>query len=51
VVLVTGVQDYLKADYEAFLDRFKHYNPDAYIQKPVDTDKLLATIRELAGGS
>ena len=47
VVLVTGIQDSLTADFEKFLDRFKSYNPDAYIEKPADADKLLATLAEL----
>jgi CheY-like chemotaxis protein len=34
VVLVTGIQETLKADYGEFLDRFKKYHPDAYVQKP-----------------
>lgn len=41
VVLVTGIQDTLNADFSAFLDRFKHYNPDGYVQKPVEPAKLL----------
>ena len=47
VVLVTGIQDQLTADFEKFLDRFKSYNPDAYIEKPVDPARLLATLDEL----
>lgn len=41
VVLVTGIQDTLNADFSAFLDRFKHYNPDGYAQKPVEPAALL----------
>lgn len=44
VVLVTGIQESLKADFGDFLDRFKKYHPDAYIQKPVDEKELLETL-------
>jgi CheY-like chemotaxis protein len=47
VVLVTGIQDTLTADFEKFLDRFKRYNPDGYVAKPIDPDKLLALLDEL----
>lgn len=47
VVLVSGIQESLTADFGAFLDRFKTYNPNAYIEKPIDVDKLLATLDEL----
>ncbi len=47
VVLVTGVQATLTADFEKFLDRFKHYNPDGYVEKPIDPDRLLAMLEEL----
>jgi len=44
VVLVTGIQDTLKADFGDFLDRFKTYHPDGYLQKPIDEAKLLQTL-------
>jgi CheY-like chemotaxis protein len=44
VILVTGVQQSLTADYRAFLDRFKHYHPNGYVEKPVDADALLQVI-------
>lgn len=44
VILVTGVQQSLTADYRAFLDRFKHYHPDGYVEKPVDPEVLLQVI-------
>ena len=47
VVLVTGIQDSLTADFEKFLDRFKKYHPDGYVQKPIDPDALLALLDEL----
>jgi CheY-like chemotaxis protein len=36
VVLVSGIQEKLTADYHAYIERFKHYRPDAFVDKPVD---------------
>jgi twitching motility two-component system response regulator PilH len=41
VVLVTGIQDELTHDFGNFLARFKKYHPDAYVEKPVDPERLL----------
>ncbi len=49
VVLVTGIQESLKADFGDFLDRFKKYHPDAYLQKPIDADELLQTLEQVTG--
>jgi len=51
VVLVTGIQASLNADFEAFLSRFKTYNPNGYIEKPIDVDKLIETLDELVLGA
>ncbi|HLA78595.1 MAG TPA: response regulator [Vicinamibacteria bacterium] len=47
VVLVTGIQEQLTHDFGNFLDRFKHYHPDAYLDKPIDPEQLLRTLEEL----
>ena len=49
VVLVTGIQETLTADFEAFLNRFKAYNPNGYMEKPIDPEKLVSTLDELTG--
>jgi two-component system alkaline phosphatase synthesis response regulator PhoP len=49
VVLVTGIQESLTQDFEKFLDRFKNYNPDGYVEKPIDPDKLVEMLDELIG--
>ncbi len=49
VVLVTGIQETLKSDFGDFLDRFKKYHPDAYVQKPIDEAVLLKTLDEVTG--
>ena len=51
VVLVTGIQETLTADFGAFLDRFKTYNPDGYMEKPIDVDKLIETLDKLVVGA
>lgn len=47
VVLVTGIQENLNADFGSFLDRFKTYNPNGYMEKPIEVDTLVATLDEL----
>lgn len=47
VVLVTGIQESLTADFEKFLDRFKSYNPDGYVEKPIDPKALLELLDQL----
>ena len=44
VVVVSGIQEKLTADYHAYLERFKHYRPDAFLDKPVDPALLLKTL-------
>jgi twitching motility two-component system response regulator PilH len=50
VVLVTGIQESLTADFSNFLERFKHYNPNGYVEKPIDPDQLLKMLDEITGG-
>ncbi|MBW2713313.1 MAG: response regulator [Deltaproteobacteria bacterium] len=47
VVLVTGIQESLTHDFGDYLKRFHHYHPDAYIEKPIDPEILLAKLDEL----
>lgn len=50
IVIVSGMQDTLTrdlGDVKTFLDRFKHRQPDAFLDKPVDPKVLLAKIDEL----
>lgn len=47
IVIVSGIQETLTADFRAFLARFKHRKPDAFLDKPVDKEQLLATIDRL----
>lgn len=47
VILVTGIQESLNRDFEDYLHRFKHYHPDAYLEKPVAPEKLLEVVAEV----
>ena len=47
VVLVTGIQSHLTEDFEAYLGRFKHYHPDAYLEKPIAPELLLETLEQV----
>ena len=47
VVVVSGIQDTLTSDYHSYFERFKHYRPDAYLDKPVEPSTLLAKLDEL----
>lgn len=49
VVLVTGVQETLTRDFEAFLDRIRSYHPDAFVEKPVEAAELLSTLDRVTG--
>lgn len=49
VVLVTGIQETLTKDFKSFLDRFRSYNPDGYLEKPVDPESLLKLLDEITG--
>ena len=51
VVLITGVQETVTQDFAAFLERIKHYHPDAYLEKPVDPRALLRTLDEVTAGN
>ena len=49
VVLVTGIQDTLTQDFEAYLGRIKNYHPDGYMEKPVEPERLLSLLDEVVG--
>lgn len=47
IVIVSGIQETLTSDFRAFLKRFKHRQPDAFLDKPVVPDELLRTLDRL----
>jgi len=49
VVFVTAFPEPVSDDEHSFLGRQKRRRPDAYLEKPVDPDKLLATIEIVTG--
>jgi len=51
VLVVSGIQDTLTGDYHAYFERFKHYRPDAFLDKPVAPAALLAKLDELTAAT
>jgi CheY-like chemotaxis protein len=52
VVIVSGIEETLTkdfADFKEFLGKFKHRQPDAFLDKPVDPELLLATLDKVTG--
>jgi CheY-like chemotaxis protein len=49
VILVSGIQERLVHDFKRFLGRFKHHLPDAYIEKPIDTEELVKVLEKVSG--
>jgi len=52
IVIVSGIQDTLTkdfADFKEFLAKFKHRQPDAFLDKPIDPKVLLQTLDKLTG--
>ncbi len=47
IVVVSGIQESLNADFRKFLDRFKHRQPDAFLDKPIKPEELIATLDRL----
>ncbi|MEW6338095.1 MAG: response regulator [Acidobacteriota bacterium] len=47
VLIVSGIQEKLTSDYHAYLERFKHYRPDGYLDKPVKPEELFTKLDEL----
>lgn len=51
IVIVSGIQSALNADFRAWLARFKYRQPDAFLDKPVDPDELIAVLERLTAGA
>lgn len=47
IVIVSGIQAKLDADFRKFLARFKYRQPDAFLDKPVDPKELLDVLDRL----
>lgn len=47
VILVTAAEAHPTPDTQAFLDRFRHYDPDGWIEKPIDPDLLAVVVERL----
>jgi two-component system alkaline phosphatase synthesis response regulator PhoP len=51
IVVVSGIQETLTEDFRNFLSRFKHRQPDAFLDKPVDPEELLKTLDRLTSAA
>jgi hypothetical protein len=47
IVIVSGIQEELTADFRNFLARFKYRKADASLDKPVVKEELLKKVDEL----
>ena len=47
IVIVSGIQEELNADFRNFLARFKYKKADAFLDKPVKPEELLKKVDEL----
>jgi CheY-like chemotaxis protein len=50
IIIVSGIQTGLTADFRNFLARFKYRQPDAFLDKPIDPDELIAILDRLTTG-
>jgi two-component system alkaline phosphatase synthesis response regulator PhoP len=48
IIVVSGIQETLTEDFRNFLSRFRHRQPDAFLDKPVDPEELMKTLESLA---
>lgn len=47
IVIVSGIQETLTADFRKFLARFKYKKADAFLDKPIKPEELLNKVDEL----
>jgi CheY-like chemotaxis protein len=51
IVVISGIQETLTEDFRNFLSRFKHRQPDAFLDKPVDPAELMKTLEKLTSAA
>jgi DNA-binding NtrC family response regulator len=49
IVIVTGIRNYFHEDHREFFESLKKVRPAAYLEKPVDPQCLIDTVREALG--
>lgn len=50
IIIVTGIRDQFSEDHKAFFDGLKRGRPSAYLEKPVDPEKLIGAVRSTIEG-
>jgi CheY-like chemotaxis protein len=51
VIFLTGIQEHVPSDFELFLNKVKQHRADAFLEKPIDAQRLLGTMDELTTAS
>lgn len=49
VIIITGIQDKFSKDYRVFFQSLKRRKPAAFIEKPVNPDHLIKTVKQILG--
>ncbi len=51
IIIVTGIRQQFSEDHRAFFDGLKKGRPSAFLEKPVDPEELIGTLRSTIEGS
>ena len=49
VIIVTGIRDQFVEDHKEFFENLKLRKPTAYLEKPIDPDQLVQTVKKSLG--
>ncbi len=50
LVMVTGIKEQLGIDWGEIVDRYKSRQPDGFVEKPIDPDRLMAVVDGVLAG-
>jgi DNA-binding response OmpR family regulator len=50
LVMVTGIKDQMGIDWGEVAGQFKVRQPDGYVEKPIDPDRLMSVVRGVLSG-
>ncbi len=50
LVMVTGIKDQMGVDWGEVAGQFKVRQPDGYVEKPIDPDRLMSVVRGVLSG-
>jgi CheY-like chemotaxis protein len=49
IIIVTGIREQFSEDHKAFFEGLKRHKPAAYLEKPIDPEQLIQTVRQTLG--